>query len=89
MEIVMAGYNLPADVSPTSPEAPWNKPYREIPDEYEIHEAVRAVDELEASLLYLDRNKKPWSHFMGVGRNPYKALDLLREDLRRMLGEEE
>ena len=68
-------------------------PRFEIQDEESIRQAINEVDELMASLTYLDRHISPDSHFKGFrgGADPlfdaYRALRIIREDLADMLEE--
>ena len=62
-------------------------PYREIEDEDSIAIAMAEVDHLEESLIFLDRRIFPNSHFTST-QDIYKALQVLRKELREMLGEE-
>ena len=62
----MAGYNLPDDLLPNSPEAPWNKEEIEIVDAYrfrEFHIPLRMMPSIE---LYINQGIQPGDFLTAV-----------------------
>ena len=72
----MAGYNLPDDLLPNSPEAPWNKEEIEIVDAYrfrEFHIPLRMMPSIE---LYINQGIQPGDFLTAVICNDLASASL-------------
>lgn len=80
----MAGYNLPANVSASDPDSPWNQTREPVHNEHIIQIALEEVDEVRSSLACLDRRIAPKTYF----GTAYADLQRITNTLKKMLGEE-
>lgn len=79
-----ASKQYPEGTGPNDPSAPWNQTGEPVQDADFIEITIDELDNLEVSLIYLDRRIFPNSHFTDEV-DIYAALQKTRKKLQEML----